>query len=50
MANQDEELKGSRFRRFMRQVGERIGQVFANPMISVWDSARRDERRRKRRD
>jgi len=37
-------------RGFLRQVAKRIGLVFANPMITLWDSARRDERRRRNRD
>jgi hypothetical protein len=42
-----EEDQGSRDKGFLRRVAERIGLIFANPMITLWDSARREERRRK---
>jgi hypothetical protein len=37
-------------RGFLRQVAKRVGLVFANPMITFWDSARRTERRKRDRD
>jgi hypothetical protein len=38
---------GSPLRRFLRRVGATIGSVVSNPMTTVWDSARRDERRKR---
>jgi hypothetical protein len=37
-------------RRFLREVAGRIGLVPFNPMVSVWDTARKDERERLRRE
>jgi hypothetical protein len=42
--------QGSPLRRFLRQVGARMGSVVSNPMMTVWDSTRRDERRKRERD
>jgi hypothetical protein len=47
---EEEEQEGSPFRTFLRRVSERMASVVANPMLSVWDSARRDERRRRKED
>jgi hypothetical protein len=35
---------------FLRRVGASIGSIVSNPMTTVWDSARRDERRKQERD
>jgi hypothetical protein len=35
---------------FLRQVAKRISEVVANPMITLWDSARRDARERRKQD
>jgi hypothetical protein len=45
-----EEEQGSAVRRFLRRVGASIGSVASNPMTTLWDSARRDERRKRQRD
>jgi hypothetical protein len=37
-------------RRFLGEVAGRIGLVPFNPIVSVWDSARKDERERLRRE
>ena len=40
----------SPLRRFLRRVGATMGSVASNPMNTLWDSARRDERRKRERD
>jgi hypothetical protein len=54
MSNEPADAQGEprrgRVRRFLREVAERIGLVPFNPMVSVWDTARRDERERLRRE
>jgi hypothetical protein len=45
-----ERQQGSPLRRFLRRVGASIGSVASNPMTTLWDSARRDERRKRERD
>jgi hypothetical protein len=37
-------------RRFLRRVGATMGSVVSNPMMTVWDSDRREERRKRDRD
>jgi hypothetical protein len=44
-----EEPRRGHVRGFLREVAERIGLVPFNPLTTLWDSARRDERERLRR-
>jgi hypothetical protein len=46
----EEEDQAPREKGFLRRVAERIGLIFANPMITLWDSARRNERERRKRE
>jgi hypothetical protein len=43
-----EEPRRRPVRRLLREVAERIGLVPFNPMVSVWDAARKDEPERLR--
>ena len=45
-----EPQQGSPVRRFLRKVGASIGSVVSNPMTTLWDATRRDERRKRKRD
>jgi hypothetical protein len=45
-----EEEQGSPLRRFLRRVGSSMGSVVSNPMTTLWDSARREEARKGKRD
>jgi hypothetical protein len=38
-----------RVRRFLKQVTDTIRAIPFNPAITLWDSARKDERKRRRR-
>jgi hypothetical protein len=45
-----EEEQVSPRKSFLRRVGASIGSIVSNPMTTVWDGARRDERRKSERD
>jgi hypothetical protein len=47
---EQEEEQVSPRKHFLRRVGASIGSIVSNPMTTVWDSARRDERRKQERD